>query len=243
MSICYFIDSYLDNLLKTALVVALDMNGLIVDDEGLQLASVNKVLQQMGIEIDEQYWIKNCVGKKADVYFSEILNVHGIKEHPPVSILIEEKNKTYHNLISRKVDDLVRPGVIQFINYFYEKKNPRLALITAAHKSEVDTLLGNSGLNLIGKFDFVISGEEVKKSKPNPEIYIKLIQVCKVKPSECLVFEDSAPGVEAAFRAGMLCIAVPNRYTRRQNFNHAHCIISNMSSEARILKKKILKDK
>ena len=84
----YFENDLLESLLRRASLVIFDMNGLIVDDERLQLESVNAalgsgILQEIGhsyapIRIDEEYWKWNCLGKRSDQYFVLILRERGI---------------------------------------------------------------------------------------------------------------------------------------------------------------------
>ena len=58
--------------------------------------------------------------------------------------------------------------------------------------------------------DCVICGDEVNKSKPNPEIFLKAAEKLGLKPEECIVIEDSKSGVEAAYKGGFRCIMVPD---------------------------------
>ena len=64
-------------------------------------------------------------------------------------------------------------------------------------------------------FDVVLTGDEVSRGKPDPEIYLSLAARLKVRPPECLVLEDSPSGIGAALAAGMVCVAVPNELTRK----------------------------
>ncbi len=71
-------------------------------------------------------------------------------------------------------------------------------------------------LGLQNELDEVVTREDVKNGKPNPEIYLLLAKKLLVAPQECLVFEDSPSGVKAALAAGMRCIAVTTEFTREQ---------------------------
>ena len=231
----YFHDNALQVVTDKAALVVLDMNGLIIDDENVQFESVNRALEDLHITISETYWIENCVGKRANEYFSDILKQNEKRCTPSeVSILVQLKNKLYHTLILRHIHELSRPGVRDFIIYLSEERLKPLALCTSAHPEEIETILGESGLGLKDRFTFVVSGRDVKKSKPDPEIYIHLAHLADIMPSDCLVFEDSGLGVQAAFRAGMPCIAVPNHFTEKQDFNNAMFIIDSLLRNAHI---------
>ena len=230
----YFTDRKLQDAIENAALVVFDMNGLIIDDERVQFESVNRAMEDIGISITETYWIQRCVGKRADEYFKEILQKHDKKFTPTdLSLLVTSKNKHYHEAIVKQVDELVRPGVRELIAYLSEKNPKQLALCTSAHPDEIETILGESGLGLKSLFACIVSGSDVEKSKPDPEIYMKVAATSGCSPSACLVFEDSGIGVQSAAAAGMSCIAIPNRFTEHQDFTHANCIIDSLRKNAK----------
>jgi beta-phosphoglucomutase-like phosphatase (HAD superfamily) len=184
----YFFDERLDQAFEGADLIVFDMNGLIVNDEGVQLESVNRVLHPYSIHVAREYWINKCVGKRADCYLLQILSENGkIEDAHRVKSLVEEKNRWYEELIADKVTRLV------------------------------------------------LTGEDVKRSKPDPEIYERLLTLSGIPSYRCLVLEDSGPGVEASHAAGAACIAVPNEYTAKQDFSNASWVISDLTETARIL--------
>jgi HAD superfamily hydrolase (TIGR01509 family) len=229
----YFENVVLQRALDQARIVALDMNGLIVDDEPIQHESVNRALRKTGISITEEYWIDHCVGKRADEYFTEILRQGGRSCGAAiVSRLVTEKNRLYRDLIAKGVHDLTRPGVLDFIDYLVQVTRTPLALCTSAHPPEIDSILGDKGLQLKERFSYVLSGLDVTKSKPDPETYHTLAAVTGCVPASCLVFEDSGLGVRSAVEAGMVCIAVPNRFTLHHHFDGAFAIIESLRRSA-----------
>ena len=237
-TIPYFSDSKLQAAIENAALVVFDMNGLIIDDERVQFESVNHALEDLRISISETYWIEKCVGKRADEYFRDTLKEHKKNfAYSDISLLVELKNQLYHDAIAKQVDELIRPGVHELIDYL-SADNPRpLALCTSAHPEEIETILGESGLGLKGRFSYIVSGRDVEKSKPDPEIYVKVAATSGLSPSACLVFEDSGLGVRAATVAGMSCIAVPNRFTEHQDFTNALCIIDSLRQNAQTYQK------
>lgn len=257
----YFYDKRLQSLFDRARLVIFDMNGLIIDDEAVQLSSVNLALEPYGINLSEEYWIEHCIGKRADQYFGSILEerskpqeshkrdrLEGNKNNrdipnkgerlnvrPDISEIVAEKNRIYHSLISEDVKNLIRPGVKELLSYLSSSPGHVIALATSAHPPEIETILGEGGLNLKHLFKFIISGIDVVKSKPHPEIYEKLSKLAGFSPHQCLVIEDSSTGITAAVRAGMSCLAVPNRFTQNQDFSDATFIVNNLTKHARII--------
>jgi HAD superfamily hydrolase (TIGR01509 family) len=88
----------------------------------------------------------------------------------------------------------------------------KVALATMSHCKQVRHIL--KVLNLTDTFDFIATIDDIENGKPNPEIYLLLANELSVQPSDCLVIEDSLPGVKAAIAAGMWWIAVTTPFTR-----------------------------
>ena len=232
----YFVDERLEELLQKAALVIFDMNGLIVDDEPLQLDAMNSVLEPFGIRLSEEYWTKRCAGTKAEEFTKRILEENKIAcSENSVHDLVRKKNEQYRSLIAKNIKALTRPGVIELVSHVHEDSYQTLALATTASEIELEAILGDRGLNIRSLFRYAASGSDAARSKPDPEIYSYISGLSHTEPAECLVFEDSGPGLLAATRAGMPCIAVPNRFTAEQNLGSAAFVVSDLTSNARIL--------
>jgi len=232
----YFKDDFLWKLAKKASLMVFDMNGLIIDDEDLQRMAVNEVLKPYAIELSEQDWILECVGTRADRYLKRILKKVGISpESELISSLVEAKNRMYERLIAGQVKKLIRPGVENILEFFSKERSIQLAVATSALPAEMESILGERGLGIKELFDFIITGADVSQSKPDPEIYHALTDRSGTSPSASLVFEDSGPGIEASARAGIPCIAIPNRFTAGQDFSLACCVINDLTPDAKVL--------
>jgi len=77
-------------------------------------------------------------------------------------------------------------------------------------------------------FDAIVNGEEVPNNKPAPDIYAEAAARLGVRPEECVAFEDTPAGVRAATEAGAIAIAVPNDYSRGQEFPGARAVIASL---------------
>ena len=102
----------------------------------------------------------------------------------------------------------------------------RLAVASSSPSSRVPKVL--SAMGLLEHFDAYVTGDEISRPKPDPEIFLLTAKRLGVSPSECVVFEDSQPGVEGAVAAGMRCVAVPNEHTQGQNFDGATYVVSSL---------------
>ncbi len=236
MGTFYFKNQLLDRPLKSAQLVIFDMNGLLIDDESVQLESFNRVLDSFNIYIDEEYWIKECVGKNAHIIMKCVLQYQKIVSNSEViADLVNKKNRLYSELISHSVQTLVRPGVLEIIEYLTKSQYHTLALATSALPQEIESIVGKKGLDLKHKFTYILNGLDVTKSKPDPEIFKRISELSGIAQKDCLVFEDSGFGILASYKANIPCIAVPNRYTQHQDFCHALFVIDNLTRTAQVI--------
>ncbi len=106
-------------------------------------------------------------------------------------------------------DNLVplKPGLIELLDGLARSRVP-LAVATSTTRPRVLPLMKKAGI--LDRFQFLLCGDEVEQPKPNPEIYIKTIVRLGVKPSECLVLEDSLAGVAAAHGAQAVVFMIPD---------------------------------
>ena len=107
------------------------------------------------------------------------------------------KEALYREMIESRLEDFLVPGIRQFLEEFRE--TPK-ALATNAESENVDFLLDRSGLRHY--FQVVVNGHEVRNPKPHPEIYLHTSDLLGIAPANCIVFEDSYSGIEAAVAAG-----------------------------------------
>jgi beta-phosphoglucomutase len=232
----YFSDTRLSMMLMRASSVILDMNGLIVDDEPLQLEAMNLALAQFGITLTSSYWTDRCAGRRSEEFTRGILSKNGLPHsEAEVADIVLQKNERYRSLISKSVKYYARPGVLDLIAFIKGNGLKTLSLATTASPLEVETVLGDRGLKIIKEFHYIVTGADITRHKPDPEIYHHAAVLTTTQPRRCLVFEDSGPGVTAATRAGIPCIAVPNASTAGQKFSGAAFIVSDLTREARIL--------
>jgi HAD superfamily hydrolase (TIGR01509 family) len=98
------------------------------------------------------------------------------------------------------------PGAIGLLKEL-QRNGVKTALVSASPRNIVDAVLDNLGHDL---FPFSISSDDVTNTKPNPECYVKAAQICGVEISNCLVFEDSLTGMNAAIASGAFLVGVPH---------------------------------
>ncbi len=118
------------------------------------------------------------------------------------------------------------PGVVELIR---EAKAKGLKISTGTSSRAFRVVAQLERLGLMKYFDALSTVDLVARAKPAPDIFLKAAELLGVEPYECLVIEDSANGVEAARRAGMRCLIVPNDITRTMDFSGAYQVLSSLA--------------
>ena len=116
------------------------------------------------------------------------------------------KNEWYIDYISKMTPDEILPGSIKFIN---ELKGAGIKTALGSASKNTPLILKRVGMEKM--FDAVVDGNIVSRAKPNPEVFIVAAGMIKVKPENCVVFEDAVAGVQAAINAGMTCVGIGTR--------------------------------
>ena len=199
--------------------VIFDMDGVMIDSEPLQSQAYKVVLARYGIgPIREE--IVQIPGLTGRDNWEIIKKKYGLTED--TDKLVQERLEVYLSILE---DNLIpRSGLIDLVRIL--KENGYKLAVGSSSTISVPIVIEGIGLN--GIFDAVVTRDEVEKAKPEPDIFLKVAEQLGVAPKKCLVIEDSAPGVEAAKRAGMKCIAVPTESTRDHDLSAADLIVNSL---------------
>jgi len=195
--------------------VIFDFNGIIVDDEPIHFELFQKVLAEEGIVLTKEDYYARYLGFDDRGAFSFAFRDHGrVLAGEKLAALIERKAAYYQEAIRNHV--ALFPGVKSLL----ADLAPRLPLAVAsgALRHEIDTILTTAGL--IDHFKAIVSAEDVERGKPEPDIFLKVLDRLNgqshrqelILPHECVVIEDSKEGIRGARRAGMHCLAVTNSH-------------------------------
>jgi HAD superfamily hydrolase (TIGR01509 family) len=183
--------------------VIFDLNGTILDDEVYYASAFRKVLLSLGVETGSDFVHRTGIGVRENwVDFKSKYNIKTDKSLDELSSLTQ---KEYLNFFSKVK---LRKGFLKFV------KNLKLlgiktAIATSNDYQMVEKVFDKFGIEKY--FDVVTSSEEVSLNKPSPQIFLLTAEKLGVEPYECLVFEDSQAGVDAASFAGMAVIGVSDK--------------------------------
>lgn len=187
-----------------------DMDGVLIDSEPLHLRSTNDVLGTWGHELsaddNERY-----LGWNENAFWEDLRGRFGLTD--TVEALTRSRHVRLIELLEKElpIADGVR-GAIERLR----ARGLGLAVASSSEREAIDFILDRGGLADL--FDVVASGDEVARSKPDPEIFLLAAGRLGRSPGECVVFEDSLNGVNAARAAGMPCLRVVTETTRRIPF-------------------------
>jgi HAD superfamily hydrolase (TIGR01509 family) len=112
-------------------------------------------------------------------------------------------------------------------------RDRRVGLASSSTRAFIDRALQTLGI--VERFATIVSGDEVARGKPDPEIYRLAASRLQVIPQHCVAIEDTQAGVSAAASAGMTTIALPNRYTSATELAQADAIVSNLDDAVALI--------
>ncbi len=203
----------------------LDMDGVIVDTEPIQLEAFRLFLNNYQIQVSEEF-LGSLVGYSIQDNMIDIKRKYFQDKEFDIPSAIRERNDIYLKMIAhQKLEPL--PGVMKLIS-FCQQKNLKLALASSSDKQQVDTIMNRLIKNFRFLFNVIVTGDDVQNKKPAPEIYLYVLEKLKLPAQSCLAFEDSRAGVESAKAAGVICFAVRNRYTEEKYLEKAERIINSI---------------
>ncbi len=180
--------------------VIFDMDGVLADSEPLHFAATRDVLARYGVPYTADHAVE-FFGTTDPEMFATLRARHAVLPDP--AQLTEERTACVLSLLAQGPVPL--PGVPHVPRAL--RGRYRLALASSSEGTIITSTL--AGLGLADGFDAVVSGHEVRRSKPAPDIFLEAARRLDVRPAACAVIEDSPNGLAAARAAGMVAVAVP----------------------------------
>jgi len=186
-------------------LVIFDWDGTLADTRKVIVLAFQKVLSKTGCRVGDEF-LERRIGIGARNMFREALKICGIQfDEKMIDKLLEEKTKI-HLMLTPNVR--LFDGTLNLLEAL--KPVVKMALATMSNREVIEKTLREKGIR--DYFDLVITVDEVKNPKPDPEVFLKCAEIMRCKPEKCVVIEDSIFGVMAARRAGMKCIAIPSGF-------------------------------
>jgi beta-phosphoglucomutase len=176
--------------------IIFDMDGVLIDAKDWHYDALNKALRLFGSEISR---------------YDHLVTFDGLPTRDKLEMLTMENNfprglhKFVNNMKQQYTMEIVHAKCKptfhhQFALSTLKSEGYRLAVCSNSIKNSIQIMMEKSGL--LDYLDFFVSNEDVKKGKPDPEMYISAIEKLGLTPQECLIVEDNENGLKAAFASG-----------------------------------------
>ena len=183
-------------------LVVFDVDRLMIDTESVWKNAFDKAGDKYGIPNLGDTLFPSLIGKRLEDE-QELLD--RLLPSDIQNQLINEWRQIGLGSLEREVP--VKPGLYEMLDYL-EQHHIKMAVATTTRRELTEQRLKKIGV--YDRFDYVLCGDEVTKRKPDPEIYLSVLHKMNTKAENAIVLEDSSVGVEAAYRAGIDCIQVPD---------------------------------
>ncbi|MHA8063032.1 HAD family hydrolase [Aquirufa aurantiipilula] len=186
--------------------VLLDMDGVVVDNLPYHVDAWLLFCEQHGIPLTREVFYRELNGMNSKDTFEWFYGREMSREE--IEHLEEKKEAIYRNFYADH--RVAAPGLIAFLTELQEQ-GIACALATSAGQGNIDFIV--DGLGIRHFFQAIVGGAEVKKGKPDPEIYMKAADLLGANYAHCWVVEDSLQGIQAGLSAGMQVVGITTSHT------------------------------
>ena len=220
-----------------------DVDGTLADTEGAHLAAFNQAFASAGLpwRWDESLYVSllDVSGGKERMahYLAHYVNRNGALASGDSTTAIAPDFNALHAVKTTVYTDQMRAGGlalrpgIEAILAAANQAGLRLAIATTTTESNIDALLRpRLGPDWSQRFEVIEHAGTAPRKKPDPQVYRQTLQPLGLTATECLAFEDSANGLQAALGASIATIITPNPFTAHHNFKGALRILPSLES-------------
>ena len=203
--------------------VIFDMDGVIIDSEPLHLSIEEDIFKKLGISITYEEH-NTFIGTTSHYMWNKIKTNHNLTDS--LEELVELDSHTYLDFLTNTLDSQPIKGVKELIIDLH-KNNIKLAVASSSPLNVIEKIL--SLFEIRNYFDYIVTGDYVSKSKPEPDIFLYAAKKLDADPKKCVVIEDSHNGVLAAKKANMKCIGYKNVNSGNQDLSKADITIDDFN--------------
>lgn len=183
--------------------VLFDMDGVIIDSEPLHFDADQKTMAYLGHEVSYQE-LEKYVGMTNPDMWAQVKREYPIEQ--TVEEIIEYQLALKIEMLGKEDDEPI-DGIRDLLAEL-QRSQKKIALASSSPRIFIEEVLKK--FNIIHLFDSIVSGEEVPRGKPAPDVFLAAARELGVPPERCVVIEDSQNGVKAAKSAGMTCVGFIN---------------------------------
>lgn len=199
--------------------IIFDLDGVLVDTVPLHFKAWRKMFAEYGKDFSFEEYKKKVNG---------IPRTDGVRAILP-HLSSQELNEASSCKQNYFLEFLKKEGVKVYnstVDFIKELKKQKIKVAVISSSKNCRHILERAGL--LELFDVIITGNDIKKGKPDPEIFLLACKKLNLNPQECVVFEDAYLGVKAAKNAGIKCVGI-DRYNNPERLQDADIVISDVS--------------
>ncbi len=183
--------------------VIFDFDGLLADTEIISYRIYRDILKNYGYHFDQKTYASFYSGKTEEENTRKLIDTYQISlSFEDCFRQIKQLEKQY---FMKGVD--LKPGARELLDYLKDD-HYKTAVASSSESKRAMSVLKDHGIDTY--FDAFVFAEDITRSKPDPQIFLKAAEKLHVSPENCLVLEDSEAGIEAAFKADMKTICIPD---------------------------------
>lgn len=202
--------------------VLFDLDGVLIQTEKETFKFYQEYFKEHGIIIKDEDFVYKA-GRKSVDFFNAILTPEQLKQFDTKKIT-DLKRELFNTDLDRYVKKI--PGYREILEAL-KARDLHLALGSQNESRMIESVL--KWLGVKDFFEVILSLDDIKNKKPDPEIYLLAASKVGVAPEECVVIEDSRDGIGAAKNAGMFCVAFWHDYMPKDNYEKADIVIKSLA--------------
>ena len=203
-----------------------DNDGVLVDTERLYFQATQEAMASVGVTLDEAKYVEFFLARSSGVW--HLAAEHGVSESE-LERLRHKRGVRYTELLRLETEAMAGAEAA------LERLAPHttMGVVTTSHREHFDIIHRQTGF--MRYFDFVLSREDYKHSKPDPEPYLRALELTGSQRENCVVIEDSPRGLIAAKAAGLRCWVIPTALSQLGDFTLADQVFADISQVASTL--------
>lgn len=182
-----------------------DMDGVLVDNVRFHMRAWKRLGQELGKTLTDDA-IRQVFGQRNREMIESLIG-HSFSQEELIAHAAR-KEEFYRSFMKPELKPVT--GLPEFLADLKTNK-VKIAVATSGPRDNVAMVL--DGLDIRSFFDAIVTGADITKSKPDPEIFLKAARLLDLPPADCVVFEDSTAGIKSALAAGCICIALATTHS------------------------------
>jgi HAD superfamily hydrolase (TIGR01509 family) len=199
-------------------LVIFDMDGVLIDSEPVHMRLEQEIFARLSLPVSEGEH-HSYIGMSPRGMWAGIKSRHGLQQEVEALVAMDAaiKVREIGKLPIQAIDGV--PRLLRTL----KGNGYDIAIASSSPKVLIDTVTARLGFSQY--FLQTVSGEEVARGKPHPDIFLTTAEICGRVPTQCVVIEDSNNGVRAAVAAGMKCVGYANNNSGNQDLSNADLVI------------------